>query len=134
MDSLVSLLQQHGTSILCAAVFLETIGFPVPAAIALLLAGGASANGTLHGPTVIGAALYIGAYWSLGFLFAGAITAMVGGMQAFGLVIEWLLIAAVVAYLGYLGWAWIKAGRLRAIPRAPPAEVARAITDRGAAI
>ena len=57
MDSFVTLLAQHGTAILCAAVFLETIGFPVPAAIALLLAGSATAHGTLHGPTVLGAAL-----------------------------------------------------------------------------
>ena len=44
MDYFVTLLAQHGYSILCAAVFLETSGFPVPAAIALLFAGGASAR------------------------------------------------------------------------------------------
>jgi membrane protein DedA with SNARE-associated domain/rhodanese-related sulfurtransferase len=216
------LLAQHGTAILCAAVFLETIGFPIPAAIALLLAGGATANGTLHGPTAIGAALasmlagdtlmflmgrytgwwlltalcrlslnpetcilrsadsfykrgralllfakfvpgintmapplagsmnmrfgqffvrdavgaalYIGAYWSIGYVFAGAINAIVGGVQAFGQVVEWLLAVAVAAYAIYIGWSWIKAGPLRTIPRVPPAEVARAIADRGAAI
>ncbi len=222
MDTLISLLAQYGLAILCAAVFLETIGFPIPAAIALLLAGGASADGTLHGPTVLaaalasmlagdtlmflmgrytgwwmlsvlcrlslnpeacilrsadsfykrgrallifakfipgintmapplagsmnmrfgqfvvrdalGAALYIGAYWTIGFVFAGAITSIIGGMRAFGVVIEWLLIAGVAAYLGYLGWAWIKAGALRTIPRTRPADVARAVAERGAAI
>lgn len=43
MDFLLTGLSQHGYFILFAAVFLEAIGFPVPAAIALLLAGGASA-------------------------------------------------------------------------------------------
>ena len=50
MDSFVSLLAQHGTAMLCAAVFLETIGFPIPAAIALLLAGGANASLTPRPP------------------------------------------------------------------------------------
>src|SRR5258706_77818 len=57
MDFFIAALTEHGYSILFAAVFLETIGFPVPAAIALLIAGGASANGTLEGSLVLGAAL-----------------------------------------------------------------------------
>ena len=57
MDFFIAALAEHGYSILFAAVFLETIGFPVPAAIALLIAGGASANGTLEGSLVLGAAL-----------------------------------------------------------------------------
>jgi membrane protein DedA with SNARE-associated domain/rhodanese-related sulfurtransferase len=222
MESLVSLLAQYGLAIVCVAVFVETIGFPVPAAIALLLAGGASANGTLHGPTVVGAALasmlagdvlmfmmgrytgwwmlsvlcrlslnpeacilrsadafykrgralllfakfvpgintmapplagsmnmrfgqfvvrdavgaalYIGGYWSIGYLFAGTLTAIVGGMQAFGAVLEWLLVGAVAAYLAYLGWTFVKAGSLRSVRRASPSEVLQAVTDHGAAI
>ncbi len=42
MDFLLTGLTQHGYTILFAAVFLETIGLPVPAAIALLIAGGAA--------------------------------------------------------------------------------------------
>src|SRR5258706_699109 len=57
MDFFIAALTEHGYSILFAAVFLETIGFPVPAAIALLNAGAASANGTLQGSIVLGAAL-----------------------------------------------------------------------------
>lgn len=38
----------HGYSILFAAVFMEAMGLPLPAALALLLAGGASARGSLH--------------------------------------------------------------------------------------
>jgi membrane protein DedA with SNARE-associated domain len=40
MESWISDLAAHGYSILFAAVFLEAVGFPVPAALALLIAGG----------------------------------------------------------------------------------------------
>lgn len=53
MDSLVAAIAQHGYSILFAFVFLEVIGFPLPAAPALLVAGGASA----HGPLAPGASI-----------------------------------------------------------------------------
>ncbi|MCU1339016.1 MAG: putative rane-associated protein [Bryobacterales bacterium] len=48
MESLLSGLSQHGYSILFTIVFLESIGLPVPAALALLVAGGASARGSLY--------------------------------------------------------------------------------------
>src|SRR6202050_4697429 len=47
MESWISNLAAHGLAVLFAAVFLEAIGFPVPAALALLIAGGASARGVL---------------------------------------------------------------------------------------
>ena len=47
MQSLLSGLPQHGYSILFTVVFLEAVGFPVPAAPALLIAGAASAGGSL---------------------------------------------------------------------------------------
>jgi membrane protein DedA with SNARE-associated domain/rhodanese-related sulfurtransferase len=57
MDSLLSGLAQHGYSILFAAIFMESIGFPVPAALALLIAGGASARGSLQSPYALGGAV-----------------------------------------------------------------------------
>src|SRR5579864_414330 len=48
MESWLSGLSQHGYSILFAAVFLEAIGIPVPAALALLITGAAAARGSLH--------------------------------------------------------------------------------------
>jgi membrane protein DedA with SNARE-associated domain/rhodanese-related sulfurtransferase len=48
MESWISALAQHGYLILFTAVFLEAVGLPVPAALALLVAGGAAANGTLR--------------------------------------------------------------------------------------
>jgi membrane protein DedA with SNARE-associated domain len=56
MDSWISDLALHGYSILFAAVFLEAVGLPLPAALALLIAGGASARGSLHGPYALGGA------------------------------------------------------------------------------
>jgi membrane protein DedA with SNARE-associated domain/rhodanese-related sulfurtransferase len=49
MESWISNLAAHGLTILFATVFLEAVGFPVPAALALLIAGGASARGSLPG-------------------------------------------------------------------------------------
>ena len=56
MDSWVSDLALHGYSILFAAVFLEAVGLPLPAALALLIAGGASARGSLHAAYALGGA------------------------------------------------------------------------------
>lgn len=52
MDALNTALAEHGYAILAAVVFLEAIGIPVPAAIALLISGGAVARGVLLFPYV----------------------------------------------------------------------------------
>ena len=57
MESWTSGLTTHGYSILFATVFLEAIGLPIPAALALLIAGGASARGSLQGSYALGGAL-----------------------------------------------------------------------------
>src|SRR6195256_6377192 len=48
MGSWLSDFAQHGYAILFAVVFLEAVGLPVPASLALLIAGGAAATGTLQ--------------------------------------------------------------------------------------
>jgi membrane protein DedA with SNARE-associated domain/rhodanese-related sulfurtransferase len=48
VHALTSNITQHGYSILFALVLAEAIGLPVPAALALLIAGGSSAKGPLH--------------------------------------------------------------------------------------
>jgi membrane protein DedA with SNARE-associated domain len=63
MEPWISELAQHGYSILFAAVFLEAVGLPVPAALVLLIAGGAAANGTLQ----------------MGYALSGAVVAMLAG-------------------------------------------------------
>ena len=57
MGSWNNLLAQHGYSLLIATVFLEAVGIPVPAALALMVAGGAAARGVLQVPNALGAAL-----------------------------------------------------------------------------
>jgi membrane protein DedA with SNARE-associated domain/rhodanese-related sulfurtransferase len=59
MESWISgLAAQHGYSILFASVFLEAIGLPVPAALALLIAGAAGARGSLDVRYAVGGALF----------------------------------------------------------------------------
>lgn len=48
MDISLSALSQHGYTLLFAAVFLEAIGLPLPAALALLVGGAAAATGVLN--------------------------------------------------------------------------------------
>src|SRR5579863_6648580 len=57
MAFLASAVATHGYSILFAIVFMEAIGIPVPAALGLLIAGGAAAKGTLAPGTCIVSAL-----------------------------------------------------------------------------
>ena len=56
MESWNSALAQHGYAVLVAIVFLGSVGLPVPAALALLIAGGAAARGILQVPNALGAA------------------------------------------------------------------------------
>jgi membrane protein DedA with SNARE-associated domain/rhodanese-related sulfurtransferase len=58
MGSLNTALAHHGYSILAGIVFLEAIGVPVPAAVALLIAGGAAARGVLQAQYVFGIAVF----------------------------------------------------------------------------
>jgi membrane protein DedA with SNARE-associated domain/rhodanese-related sulfurtransferase len=57
MESLASAIAQYGYSILFAWAFLEAVGVPVPAALALLISGGASAHGPMQPGLTIGIAL-----------------------------------------------------------------------------
>ncbi len=61
METWIAGLAEHGYSILFLVVFLEAVGIPIPAAIALLVGGAAAARGALHPgiavPGAIGAML-----------------------------------------------------------------------------
>jgi membrane protein DedA with SNARE-associated domain/rhodanese-related sulfurtransferase len=57
MESWTTALAHHGYALLFAAVGLEAIGLPVPAALALLIAGAAAANGTLRAASAIGGSI-----------------------------------------------------------------------------
>jgi membrane protein DedA with SNARE-associated domain len=53
MSEFLSLMVQHGYGIIFLIVFLEAIGLPVPAALALVAGGAAAASGTLNAPAVL---------------------------------------------------------------------------------
>src|ERR1039457_168308 len=59
METLVAAIAHYGNANLFACMFLEVIGFPVPAAPALLIAGGASAHGPMHPSGSVGRALSV---------------------------------------------------------------------------
>lgn len=53
MSTFLSLMAHHGYSIIFLIVFSEAIGLPVPAALALIAGGAATASGILNGPTAL---------------------------------------------------------------------------------
>ncbi len=57
MRDIVALLEQHGYAVLALIVFLEAVGVPVPAALALIAAGAASAGHHLRPEMVLVVAL-----------------------------------------------------------------------------
>jgi membrane protein DedA with SNARE-associated domain/rhodanese-related sulfurtransferase len=216
MESWISDLAAHGYAILFATVFLEAVGLPLPAALALLIAGGASAHGSLRGSYVVfgslaamltgdtlmffagrftgwwllgvlcrislnpescilrsadsfyrrgrallvvakfipgintmapplagcmnmrlsqflgldllGAAIYILAYFTVGFAFSGALAAITRGYQSFGRIVSWLVVGLILAYLMWQLWGWVKERALRSVPFAGPTEAAHALT------
>src|SRR2546429_9956572 len=75
MDDLSALIARHGYSLLGMIAFLEAVGFPMPAALALLAAGAACAYGKLN-PFVaigvsVGAVLMGGSILFLGWRYTG---------------------------------------------------------------
>lgn len=222
MESLLAGLSQHGLSILFLAVLLEAVGIPVPAALALIFAGAASARGAVSawmalggalsammlGDTFLflvgrytgwwllgllcrlslnpdscilrsadsfyrrgrkllvfakfvpgintmapplagsmnmrpsqffrldlaGASLYVGTYFSVGFVFSGAIEAITAGFRTFGRVVNVIVIVGVIAYLGFQLWTWNKARGRRPVPSVLPSEAAQGVSLAGAVI
>jgi membrane protein DedA with SNARE-associated domain/rhodanese-related sulfurtransferase len=57
MESWIARIAQHGYLILFAVAFLETFGLPIPAALALLVAGAACARGLLNPWLAVGGAI-----------------------------------------------------------------------------
>jgi membrane protein DedA with SNARE-associated domain len=53
MNDLLSMMARHGYALTFCILFAEAVGMPLPAAIALVAAGAATASHTLSGPTVL---------------------------------------------------------------------------------
>jgi membrane protein DedA with SNARE-associated domain/rhodanese-related sulfurtransferase len=213
VETWIAHVAEHGYLILFAVAFLETFGLPIPAALALLVAGAASARGLLspwyaaggaflfiatgdslmfllgrhtgwwllsmlcrlslnpescilrsadafyrRGRTLlmfakfvpgintmapplagsmnmrfwhflrldaVGAALYAGGYFAVGFIFSDALESITRGYETFGHILAWLAAAAVVIYIASRIYASRKTRALREAPYVEPAEAAR---------
>jgi len=222
MESLLAGLSQHGYAILTIVVFLEAIGLPCPAALALLIVGGAAATGSLNpwiaagsalaamlladtlmflmgrytgwwllgvlcrlslnpescilrsadsfyrrGRTLllfakfvpgintmapplagsmnmrlthflrldlVGAILYIGTWFGVGYLFSGALEVITKGYHAFGQIVGWLVLAAIAVYIIFQVRMWRKSWTQPPVPVVRPELAAGALSSDSAVV
>ena len=222
MDFVIAGLAEHGYIVLFGVVFLEAVGLPIPAALALLLAGGATARHLLHPAValggsvaailvadtcmfllgrstgwwllgllcrislnpegcilrsadmfyrrgrallvvakfipgintlapplagsmnlpflsflrldVLGAVLYAGVYFGVGYLFSNVLGEITSGYQTFGEVIGWVFAGLLVAYAAMLVWTWTKARSQLRVPLIDPTEAAKQISAHDAVV
>lgn len=218
----IARLAQHGYPILFGVAILETFGLPIPAALALLVAGALSARGLLNplwaaggafvciiggdslmfllgrktgwwlltllcrlsmnpescilrsadafyrrgralllfakflpgintmAPPLagsmnmqftqfarldaVGAALYAGGYFTVGFVFSDALETMTRGYETVGHIVGWLLAAGLVIYAASRIWIWRKGRELRKAPFVEPLDAARELSAGTAAV
>ena len=71
MDSWLTGITQHGYPILFAVAFLETLGLPFPAALALMMAGAACARGLMNPWASVGGAIAVIASGDILMFFMG---------------------------------------------------------------
>ena len=74
------------------------------------------------------------AYLSVGFLFSDALGSITKNYEIFSRALSWVLIVAVLGYLGYKAWIWIKAGRLQTVPFVSAADAASAFSSEDGAV
>lgn len=74
MTDLVSLIAKHGYAVVAAIVFAEAIGLPVPAALALVVAGAAVGGHVLRAPTLLPLVLAAMVLGDILLFFAGRYT------------------------------------------------------------
>jgi hypothetical protein len=82
-----------------------------------------------------GALLYTGAYFGLGFAFAGAIDVVTHTYEAFSSLVGTAIVALLAGYAAWQLALWIKTrSQHRAVPLVTPSEAARACASDGAVI
>ncbi len=75
-----------------------------------------------------GAALYVAAFGSAGYLFSDLVGRMTEGAKALGGVLEMLLVLAVIGYAAYHAWLYWKHRVFRLVPRVQVDEVGRRVS------
>jgi membrane protein DedA with SNARE-associated domain len=78
----------------------------------------------------LGAALYVSAYFAVGFLFHNVLAAITRGLNAATHIMTQLLIAAVIAYVIYKIWLFRQHKVYRVLPRVQVEELARKLASQ----
>jgi membrane protein DedA with SNARE-associated domain len=79
-----------------------------------------------------GAALYVGAYAIVGYLFSDALRAITRGLRSAGFAAEVIFGIGLAAYIVYRIWVYRKYRLLDVIPRVPAEELARRLASAAA--
>lgn len=117
---------RRGRSLLVVAKFVPGINTMAPP-----LAGSMQMRWwSFLGLDLAGAALYIGAYFIVGYLCSDAVSAVIRFYERFGHLTTALVLILVTAYALWLLWGTLRARRLgRGVPHAPARIVARELAD-----
>jgi rhodanese-related sulfurtransferase len=83
---------------------------------------------------LVGATLYIGSWFGVGFLFSGALDAITKGFHVFGRVFGWIVLAAIAGYIAFQIWMWRKSRSLPPVPIVRPSDAAVAMSSDSAVI
>jgi len=82
----------------------------------------------------VGAGLYVGSYFALGYVFSGALSAFAKGYESFGRILGWVVLAAAIVYVGVQVKLWRKARVPRLVPFVRPSEAALSFSADNAVI
>lgn len=77
------------------------------------------------GLDLVGAALYIGGWFGVGFACSGILGKITQSYDTFSRVLGVLIVAGVLVFLGIRAWSWLSVRRLTSVPRLQPSDVAR---------
>jgi membrane protein DedA with SNARE-associated domain/rhodanese-related sulfurtransferase len=117
---------RRGRSLLVVAKFLPGINTMAPPLAGSMQMGWWS----FLGLDLAGAALYIGAYFVIGYLCSGAVAQIIGYYERFGHLTTAVVLIVATAYVLWLLWSTIRARRLgRGVPHAAPGIVASELAD-----
>jgi membrane protein DedA with SNARE-associated domain/rhodanese-related sulfurtransferase len=81
-----------------------------------------------------GAVLYLGAYFSVGYAFSGAIGAITKGYKAFGHLLGFVFLVLAVLYVGWQVALWLRSRSLEPVPSISPRDAAGALSAGEAVI
>lgn len=115
------LFYERGRTVLLFAKFIPGVNTMAPP-----LAGSMNMNPfEFAGLDFLGAGLYTGVFWGVGFAFSGFIGAVAEMYAKFGNAMGFVFAALFAGWLGWHAWRMVKARNLSPVRRVSPAEVMR---------